>query len=68
MEFFMLNPQKELSTAEIYNRVWDDDKDKDIGVVWVYISFLKNKLRAIGAGIDILGEEGKSFMLTDSVS
>ena len=68
MEFFMLNPQKELSTAEIYNRVWEDDKDKDIGVVWVYISFLKNKLRAIGAGIDILGEEGKSFMLTDSVS
>ncbi len=63
MEFLMLNPEKELSTLEIYHHVWDDDRDKDIGVVWVYISFLKNKLRSIGADIDIEGEEGKSFQL-----
>lgn len=65
MEFLMLNAQKSLSTQEIFRHVWskDEDKDLDEGFVWIYISYLRQKLKAIHADLAILGEEGGSFTL-----
>ena len=65
MEFLMLNVQKSLSTQEIFRHVWskDEDKDLDEGFVWIYISYLRQKLKAIHADLAILGEEGGSFTL-----
>ena len=62
MEFFMINPNKSFTTEEIYAHVWkDDDAGKD--VVWIYISYLRNKLKAIVADVVITGEKDGSFML-----
>ena len=63
MEFLMLNAEKELSTEAIFRHTWEDEPEKEIGAVWVYISFLKNKLKAINADIQITGEEGGNFRL-----
>ena len=65
MEFLMLNAQKSLSTQEIFRHVWskDEDDDLDEGFVWIYISYLRQKLKAIHADLAILGEEGGSFTL-----
>lgn len=65
MEFLMLNAQKSLSTQEIFRHVWskDEDEDLDEGFVWIYISYLREKLKAIHADLAILGEEGGSFTL-----
>ena len=65
MEFLMLNAQKSLSTQEIFRHVWskDEDEDLDEGFVWIYISYLRQKLEAIHADLAILGEEGGSFTL-----
>ncbi|EGF15866.1 response regulator transcription factor [Streptococcus sanguinis] len=65
MEFLMLNAQKSLSTQEIFRHVWskEEDKDLDEGFVWIYISYLRQKLKAIHADLAILGEEGGSFTL-----
>ena len=65
MEFLMLNAQKSLSTQEIFHHVWskDEDEDLDEGFVWIYISYLRQKLKAIHADLAILGEEGGSFTL-----
>ena len=65
MEFLMLNAQKSLSTQEIFRHVWskDEDEDLDEGFVWIYISYLRQKLKAIHADLAILGEEGNSFTL-----
>ena len=65
MEFLMLNAQKNLSTQEIFRHVWskDEDEDLDEGFVWIYISYLRQKLKAIHADLAILGEEGGSFTL-----
>ena len=65
MEFLMLNAQKSLSTQEIFQHVWSKDKDEDLdeGFVWIYISYLRQKLKAIHADLAILGEEGGSFTL-----
>ena len=65
MEFLMLNAQKSLSTQEIFRHVWanDEDEDLDEDFVWIYISYLRQKLKAIHADLAILGEEGGSFTL-----
>ena len=65
MEFLMLNAQKSLSTQEIFRHVWskDEDEDLDEGFVWIYISYLRQKLKAIHADLAILGEDGGSFTL-----
>lgn len=65
MEVLMLNKNKKLSTKYIYNHVWSKDDDSDTGYVWIYISYLKQKLKAINANVDILGEENREFELVE---
>ena len=65
MEVLMLNKNKKLSTEYIYNHVWSKDDDSDTGYVWIYISYLKQKLQAINANVDILGEENREFELVE---
>ena len=65
MEVLMLNKNKKLSTDYIYNHVWSKDEDSDAGYVWIYISYLKKKLKAINANIDIMGEENSDFELVE---
>ena len=64
MEFFMRNPNKSFTMEEIYSHVWKDT-DEDVDVVWVYISYLRNKLKSIAGDIRIEGEQGGTFMLTE---
>ena len=64
LEFFMLNPEKELSTERIFDHVWKNDEGAAHDVVWVYVSFLRSKLRSINADIDIIGEKDGSYTLT----
>ena len=65
MEVLMLNKNKKLSTEYIYNHVWSKDDDSDTGYVWIYISYLKQELKAINANVDILGEENREFELVE---
>ena len=65
MEVLMLNKNKKLSTEYIYNHVWSKHDDSDTGYVWIYISYLKQKLKAINANVDILGEENREFELVE---
>ena len=65
MEVLMLNKNKKLSTEYIYSHVWSKDDDSDAGYVWIYISYLKQKLKAINANVDILGEEDREFELVE---
>lgn len=64
LKLFMLNENKLLSTNYIFEKIWDDEKDVDESVVWIYISYLREKLFAINSDLAIEGEEGKDFCLT----
>ena len=64
MEYLMLNPGKDLSTENIYSRIWKDQEEAE-DIVWVYISFLRQKLKAVGTDIVIEGEKGSSFLLKE---
>ena len=63
MKLFMLNAGKELSTEAIFSHIWKDDEDVTDEIVWIYISYLREKLEAIQADIYIAGEKGSVFAL-----
>ncbi len=63
MELFMRNPDKEFTTDEIFAHVWKDEQDQNSDIVWVYVSYLRTKLRSIYADVAIVGDEGGSFCL-----
>ena len=64
MELLMLNSDKELTTEEIWRKVWREEKAENIDLVYMYISYLRQKLRSVNADITILGERDKSYKLT----
>ena len=44
-------------------RIWGCDTDTEINVVWVYISYLRKKLRSIGANVAINAARGAGYSL-----
>ena len=63
MEYLMQNVGKALATEDIFSHIWKNDESASPKSVWMYISFLRNKLIAINADISIEGEENGSFTL-----
>ena len=63
MEYLMQNAGKSLSTEELFRHIWGKDENAGPKIVWMYISFLRNKLRAINADLVIEGEQNGSFSL-----
>ena len=65
MKFFMANAGKTLSTAQIFDNVWgDEEEDVDEGIVFLYVSYLREKLEAVQADIEIVGQRGQDYALT----
>lgn len=64
LEYFLLNREKELSVDEIFKRVWADEPDMNREVVWVYVSYLRNKLVSVSADVIITGEKTGPYRLS----
>ena len=58
-----LSAKETALTELLLSHVWQDEEEKGPGVVWIYISYLREKLRAIGSHCTIEGEENGSFRL-----
>lgn len=63
MELLMLNRGIYLSTEDILCRVWGYDTNAELGVVWVYISYLRKRLSALGANVAITAKRGVGYTL-----
>lgn len=63
MEQLMLNKGTILSSEELFVRVWGYDSDSEIGTVWVYISYLRKRLLALGADIEIKAKRSTGYTL-----
>lgn len=63
MELLMLNRGIYLSTEDILTKVWGYDTDAEIGVVWVYISYLRKKLSALTANVEIKAKRNIGYTL-----
>ena len=47
-------------------RIWGNDSESEINVVWVYISYLRKKLMALGADIQIKSSRNAGYSLEDA--
>ena len=61
MELFPRSPKIVLSAERIMERVWGWDSDAGINVVWVHISNLRKRLKAIG--MTIQANRGLGYIL-----
>lgn len=64
MEFFIKNQGKSVSASLLKERFWEDQEE---GIVPIYISFLRSKLKAIRADVWITGDEKEGFRLEKQV-
>lgn len=65
MEQLMLNQGIYLSSDELMAKVWGYDSDAEIGAVWVYISYLRKRLTALGANAEIKVKRGTGYTLEE---
>ena len=63
MELLMLNRGIYLSTEDILTKIWGYDTEAEIGVVWVYISYLRKKLSELDAGVEIKTKRNVGYTL-----
>ena len=64
MRLLISTPDKELSTEFILNQLWAGEPDAGADTVYLYISYLRGKLKAVDANVRIEGNRGGSFRLT----
>lgn len=65
MEYLMINPRRVLSTDMLMDRIWGYENETEISVVWVYISYLRKKLTALQANIQIKSSRNAGYSLED---
>ena len=63
MELLMLNRGRCLSTEDMLVKVWGYETEADVGVVWVYLSYLRKRLAALGSKAEIRARRGIGYTL-----
>ena len=65
LEMLMSNPGRLISTEQFMERIWGYDTEAEVSVVWVYISYLRKKLAALDAGVEIRATRGVGYSLEE---
>ena len=65
MEMLLRNPHNLISTEHFLERIWGCDSSAEVNVVWVYLSYLRKKLEALGADIQIKAARNAGYSLEE---
>lgn len=63
LELLMSNPNQLISSERFLEKIWGYDSEAEINVVWVYISYLRKKLTALYANIQIKAVRNAGYVL-----
>ncbi len=63
MQLLMNDPTHIIPTERFMERIWGYDSEAEIGVVWVYISYLRKKLKALNTNVSIKVTRGTGYSL-----
>lgn len=66
MEMLLCNPHQLISTERFMEKIWGFDSDSEINVVWVYISYLRKKLSALHANVQIKVTRNAGYSLEEN--
>ncbi len=64
-QLLMGNPGQIISSERFLERIWGYDSEVEINVVWVYISYLRKKLAALGANVQIKAVRHAGYYLEE---
>lgn len=67
IEMLMDNQGRLISTEQFMERIWGYETEAEINVVWVYISYLRKKLSAIEASLEIKATRGVGYTLEEKL-
>lgn len=67
MELLLRNPRQTISTERFLERIWGYDSEAELNVVWVYISYLRKKLTALNANVQIRVSRNVGYSLEEMV-
>lgn len=65
MEMLMRDPGALISSERFMEKIWGYDSEAEINVVWVYISYLRKKLKALDADIRIKVRRNAGYTLEE---
>ncbi|MBS6956044.1 MAG: response regulator transcription factor [Enterocloster asparagiformis] len=65
MELLLSNPRHVVSTERFMEKIWGYDSEAELSVVWVYISYLRKKLAALNAGVQIRASRNVGYSLEE---
>ncbi|MCT3456864.1 DNA-binding response regulator [Limosilactobacillus fermentum] len=64
LAYLMKNPGKAIESSILLDQGWDKDDEADETDLWIYISYLRQKLQAVNAHVTIVGEKDGPFTLS----
>lgn len=65
MELLMSNPHHLISTERFLEKIWGFESETELNVVWVYISYLRKKLIALHATVEIKAFRNAGYSLEE---
>lgn len=65
LELLMRNPHSLIASERLLEKIWGYDSEAEINVVWVYISYLRKKLSALHANIQIKVTRNAGYSLEE---
>ena len=66
LELLIRQKGRLISTEQFMEHIWGYESAAEINVVWVYISYLRRKLEAVGANIRIAARRGQGYLLEET--
>ena len=67
MELLITNPRQIISTERFMEKIWGYDSKAGIGVVWVYISYLRKRLISLNTNVKIKAARGQGYYLEEEI-
>ena len=65
-ELFLRHPHYVFSSGHIMDKVWGQESEAGVDVVWTYIGYIRKKLRSLGADIEIKTFRGAGYSLEEA--
>lgn len=65
LELMMSNPDQLISSERFLEKIWGYDTEAEINVVWVYVSYLRKKLSALHANVQIKAVRNAGYTLEE---
>lgn len=63
MEMLLLHPRQLVSSEQFLEHVWGYDTEAEVQTVWVYLSYLRKKLKSLEANVQIKASRSAGYSL-----